>query len=70
MMQSIAYCIVHTKCVILQILQEGGEMDVQQKKLGSSKTLASYVVSYVVILVLPLLLSLAFLFAVKAEFRT
>ena len=45
-------------------------MDVQQKKLGSSKTLASYVVSYVVILVLPLLLSLAFLFAVKAEFRT
>lgn len=70
MMQPIAYCIVHTKCVILQILQEGGEMDVQQKKLGSSKTLASYVVSYVVILVLPLLLSLAFLFAVKAEFRT
>ena len=45
-------------------------MGVQQKKLGSSKTLASYVVSYVVILVLPLLLSLAFLFAVKAEFRT
>ena len=70
MMQPIAYCIVHTKCVILQTLQEGGEMDVQQKKLGSSKTLASYVVSYVVILVLPLLLSLAFLFAVKAEFRT